>query len=235
MKKIIIAALLILMAAAISGSCYDASQNATVRINLGNIPIAHHQPASFIDRVLNIFAKDAYASNAETYVQKLHIAAVSGDSILVSAGIDAVYVQDDDTGGGSFVELSVPAGKSISIVVVGEITGYVNDVLMTYINYYGYYTTDLEAGSTVTIPVQMNYADMYWINFNRQNNIPPYYLYWDKKPGAVITLTDDSGGVVYRGTGTRVYVDESVIGNTFYLTAEFEFAGVSTQTFNYGW
>lgn len=228
MKKIIISAFIVL--AAVLVSCYDPTQEAKVRINLGNIPLDRNVQVSFLDRLIGLFSTNAYASNAEYYVQKLHIAAVSGDTVLSSASIDAADVEDDVTGEGSFVELNVPAGDDISIVVVGEY-----NLEGTYVNYYGYETTDLNAGSSTTLQIQVNPVSSTLIGFNRQNNILPYYIYWNKIPGAVITVTDDSGGQVYKGTGTRAYVDESQIGNTFYVTAEFGFAGISTQTYDFGW
>lgn len=122
MKKIIIA--ISMAVSLLYTGCYDPD-TATVRINLGNMPIAKHEPVSFIDRVLGLFAKDAYAQTVYDFngVTKVHIGAYSGNSIVSSVSIDAADVDTYLCGAESTcssIEVNVPAGENITILVVGE-------------------------------------------------------------------------------------------------------------------
>lgn len=133
--------------------CYDPD-TATVRINLGNMPIAKHEPVSFIDRVLGLFEKEAYASFAEEYVDIVHIAAYSGDSLLTTLTIKAT----DITMGASsdYVELDVPSGKNITFLVIGSkgIDNNQDGVYEYYTaSFYGYTTQSVKAGETTTVDV----------------------------------------------------------------------------------
>lgn len=227
MKKLIITLLIILTA--VSVSCYDSSRNATVRINLGNMPVAGNMQGTFPERLHDIIFRKAWAQaqTADDLVDKVHIAALSGGTAIAVASIDASDVSTDGTS--DYVELSVPAGGDITIVVVGETADFAA--------YYGTpgNTLNLKAGETTTVTVTMNVIDSAWPNFNRQISVPPYYLSWDAKPGAVVTVRDGSMNVIYSGTGSRVYIPAGLTGSTFYLRAEFPFAGISTITFDYGW
>ncbi|HPS57884.1 MAG TPA: hypothetical protein PK514_07235 [Spirochaetota bacterium] len=144
MKKLLLT--IITLSIITLNGCYDPD-TATVRINLGNMPVAHHEPKSFIDRILGLFEKDAYAVPAD--IVKVHIAAYSGDALLATASINSGDVQLDQKGN-DYVELDVPAGKNITILVVGEL--YIGQGT-PYAEYYGYSKVDLETGITSTVDV----------------------------------------------------------------------------------
>ncbi|HPS57883.1 MAG TPA: hypothetical protein PK514_07230 [Spirochaetota bacterium] len=167
--------------------CYDPD-TATVRINLGNMPIAKHEPKSLIDRVLGLFEKEAQAQyTAEMYVHKIHLAAFSGNGLSTSMTIDAsdvavTYVMVSDQ---STVELTVPAGDNITIAVIGEdINGA--------ITHYGQNNTpiNIKAGSVETVNIQVLTFDSLiasnYFNFHYEGEAVNYnaILAWNRIYGA---------------------------------------------------
>lgn len=170
MKKLLLT--IITLSIITLNGCYDPD-TATVRINLGNIPIAKHEPKSFIDRLLGLFEKNAYASHAEAIVEKVHIAAYTKNSVIATISLDPEDLEMDDVY--DYAELQVPAGEEITFLVVGQQTEYVNDMLTTYAKYYGIsnkYT--LKAGDTVEVPISV-YMNSTWsetirLNYNPDNN-----------------------------------------------------------------
>lgn len=203
--------------------CYDPGKNATVRINLGNIPLAKHvEKKSFIDKIFSLFEKEAYASyaNVEYGLTYIHIAAISGDSVLASASIDATSPDIVTNGGTDIIELEVPAGSDRNIVVLGESAAGV-------ITWYGKTarTYEFAAGDEVDVPVIM--GEIFYYFFNSSWNSALARREWDKIVGASGYNIYSDPGPYYVGSTTNTYYPLSY----FYLQAEFSFAGKCTNRF----
>lgn len=219
MKRTMIS--LIIASIVIMPGCYDPGKNATVKINLGNIPVAKHvEKKTFLDKVFSLFVKDAYASYASTDmgISFIHIAALSGDTVIASVSIDATSPDIVTNGGTDIIELEVPAGSDRRIVVLGE-SG-------NLITWYGVTDRAYEfaAGDEVDVPVIMydisNYSNFVSV-FNLHNNTSLNREEWDKIAGA-------SGYNIYNAAGGFLTTTE----NNFFpftfgynLEVDFSFAG----------
>ena len=136
MKKITISILAVSIL--ILSGCYKGDDIATIRISLGNLPVAKNvQPKTFLDRIRSFFVKDVYAASPDVY-----IAALKDDVALVNISLYSGDITNNT------VELEVPAGDDITILVVT--TNSSNEV-----NYYGYDAVNLEAGKTEDVNIQM--------------------------------------------------------------------------------
>ncbi len=128
--------------------CYDEDKNATVRIKLGNIPIAQQvEKKSLFDKVFSMFVKDACAQQrlSEVYgVYNLHFAAFSGNTLLTNKSINVSNVYLD--GKNSYAELSVPAGDNLTILVLGENGS-------NLITYYGSINVNLQSGENAEVSI----------------------------------------------------------------------------------
>jgi len=168
MKRIIISLISILLL--VFSSCYDDSNKATVRINLGNMPIAKQvENKSFIDKVFSIFVKDAYAQtvpDAPYFVRNIYLAAYREGTLIAKEKMDTTGMDAAN----NVVEFKVPAGDNITILVVGESSYEGQDSKpVYYAKYYGYNSADLKAGSTSIISVQMFQAS--WTFDGNYNNM----------------------------------------------------------------
>lgn len=215
MKKLNVLLILLFSAVLITG-CYDDNKNATVRINLGNMPVAKNiQKRSFIDRVFSVFVKDAYAQTSPLDLIKLHVAAVKDGKVLSS--ID--FTKDEIDSEGSIVELPVPEGVNIAIIAVGEISG-------GYDVYYDGLYTNLVAGEEKTISLTMGYLEsrLAFIRAADDTNAS-----WTGIPGVIEYVLYRDGIEVYRGKNSIWYGDPNT---GFDLNVSF---GVANITYNYGW
>jgi hypothetical protein len=208
--------------------CYDDSNKATVRINLGNVPIAKQvEKKSIIDKVLSIFVKDAYAQ-VPAGVIKVHLAAYRGDSLIAKESINAGGITSN------VVEFIVPAGDNITILVVGESSYEGQDSKpVYYAEYYGYNSADLKAGSTTEISITMTIAR--WNGTIDVNGVPrelfvnpvcgppPFTISWTSAGIKVKYIVVDYSGslpvIKYSGYDTG-YSGEST--ETVELYVEFE-------------
>lgn len=231
MKKLILT--IITLSIITYTGCYDPD-TATVRINLGNMPIAKHETKSLIDRVLGLFVKEAWADPLENVVSgivKVHVAALSGQSVLATASLDASEIEAYNIEvvsdvWVSYLDLEVPAGNNITILVVAESYNANNDTY--YASYYGYNMVDLKPGETTSAQISMEDISDY-ISFNRSlSQVPPYYLYWDKLPGATVIISGSTSGEIYRDKGTRVNVE--AFEDVYTANVIFEFIGLSYST-----
>lgn len=219
MKKFVISALSFLIL--ISSYCYDDTQNATVRINLGNIPVKVSAERSLIDMVSGVLTKNAYAASQQPVLVKLHIAAYSGEGVAAAESISI-------TGGvpPSSVEISVPAGNGIKFLVVAE-----NDLGAA--QYYGFASADLRPGSNndITVSVYDNFsshgAGPSWtslLNFTYSSNSS--LLKWNSigiKVKFVVNRVPLTGGgetLYYQGYNTQLVNTPS--GYSYYIYLEFE-------------
>ena len=227
MKKylIIISALSILF---LSG-CYESEKNATVRINIGNLPIAKQvekKSLSLIDKILLVFTKNAYAQTVPGSVKNVYLGVYEGEKFLTKLSLTVAEINAVN----GIIDLTIPAGDNISIIVV---TDYVygedqnsNPIYKT--EYYGYITRDFKSGETSS--VQINVTNIQTAMGLAKNN-SEYYIYWNKMPGAEFTITDEGGAEIYKGTGTIKYLDQSTIFMTYYSKVHFPFIELSSMTF----
>jgi len=208
-------------------SCYNDSKNATVRINLGNMPIAKQvEKKSLIDKVFSVFVKDAFAVdlNNDMGVIKLHLAAYNGDILLSQESLDTTGMDTDN----NVVDFTVSAKDNVTILVVGE---YDNGDGGIYARYYGYNpeSINLKAGETKQINITMNYIPQ-WnitdstkiISFDCSEGI----CRWDSadiKVKYVLDYSSDGGSTyinVYSGDKTEFSIQD--ITGFYRFRIEFE-------------
>jgi len=229
MKKFVISALSVLLL--IFSSCYDDTRDATVRINLGKIPVAQSKERSFIDRVFGIFTKDAYAFSQQTVLVKLHISAYSGNNVLAAETFSII--------GGvppTYVEITVPAEKNVKILAVAE-----ND--QGTAQYYGFASADLTPGSNNNVIVSVydnstsHGAGPSWagiLNFTYSSNSS--LLKWNSlgiKTKFIVNRVPPTGGpetLYYQGYDTQTVNAQS--GYSYYMYIEFEPFPVKTAAFS---
>lgn len=211
--------------------CYDAN-SAKVRINLGNMPLAHNTQKSFIDRVLGLFEKNAYAVPAGVY--KVHIAAYSDNSAIATASVAAgdVKYQSTAAGGYDYVEIEVPAGKNITILVIGETAGVTNPSSLA--EYFGVNTVNLAAGETaevtVTASIISSISSIIQFDTDTKNN-NPLKLHWNSIGVKTrFKVYNYNGELVYEGYDTSFTLpDKMYCGESFNLEFEFEDFGLKTE------
>lgn len=206
MKKIIFSVYIITLLAL--AGCYDASGDATVKINLGNIPVARYEQRSFIDMFLALFENKAYAQAAPGTVVRVHVSAINGDAILASGSFDIPGDTD-----GSSVELSVPAGNGIDIIVIGENSTGTGE-------YFGYSKADLKTGETTTVNVSP-YTELY---------TQPDNSTWYDKIGMNIVYGETSNTVTWNSPGFHVkyhLYEEEWDGQAYVMVKRYEGYGFS--------
>jgi hypothetical protein len=147
MKKIIIS--LAAASVLLFTGCFIDSDTATVRINLGNIPVAKVEKKSLIDRFLMIFAKEAVAQSVpgDLGISEINFKVFEGDSLLVEKNILISEYPVDN-----IVELTVPAGTNRVIRISAKDIG---GALPAKVVYGVMITTDLPSGQTKEIKAYM--------------------------------------------------------------------------------
>lgn len=155
MKKIIIS--IATISVFIFTSCFTDSDTATVKINLGNIPLAKVEKKSIIDRFVALFLKEAVAQAhpSDLDVTIVHLGAFNANNqLLASQRISSDNYPENNT-----VEFDVPAGVRRKIVVLGEATdpdGEPGDEDENIVGYYGVsIAVDLVAGESETVTIEM--------------------------------------------------------------------------------
>ena len=229
MKKLLLA--IITLTIITLNGCYDPD-TATVRINLGNMPIAHHEPKSFIDKVLGLFEKDAWASDvSDERVDVIHVAAYSGNSVIATMSIDALDAPS--VGNIDVVEFEVPAGEDITIVVLGEEIDTVASGI-DYISYHGSETTSLVAGEIKEIDVTVS-AISNKIAFSTDTESTPALIYWSAIEccsGYLLEYAEDGTNYItlYQGSNTEHEIVNTGEGS-FRLTVLFDNINLKSDTF----
>jgi len=240
MKKIIIAS----AAASVLffTGCFIDSDTATVRINLGNIPVANVEKKSIIDRFLMIFAKEAMAQVASG-VTIVHLGAFDSNNQLLAKKSISV----DNYPENNIVEFDVPARSGVTIVVLGEeeITG---PHPAYEIRYYGKNEVplNLNAGATENVEIWMNtISDLTYLSHFRYTSVPAgnnASMAWDIIFGSstiVLEYNIDQTGsnyvVIYSGAGNSCINNQydSAVGDYYKLTVNFSFAGRSSETISF--
>lgn len=193
MKKIIVSLTAII--ALVFTGCFIDSDTATVRINLGNLPVAKVEKKSFVDRLLMIFSKEAVAMDdnpPETGLTKVHFGAFdSNNQLLAKKTIllsDYLVIYNND----NLVEFLVPARSGVTIVVLGEGD---NDNL-NKIKYYGKsMQLNLTAGATYSEQINMYELNEAYLEFQEGEGD---YLGWKNISGA-------SSYIIYNWEQTEPY------------------------------
>lgn len=220
MKKIL---WIILAFSIILAGCYDDDGTATVRINLGNMPVAQHmQKKSLIDKVLCLFSKEAYAYS-DSYINRLHLVAWQNDSQIA---LNTINTSNLTLGSIDTVEFEVPAEKNITIVVLAEVLYNGQTAMINNISYYGKSesTINLVAGETTTVQISMaglNESSM-------QFSFPNGNLSWIKIPGASgYRLYDETGALIANTT------DNFYNGANYYqFIIDFDYISLSSSQFS---
>lgn len=218
MKRTMIS--LIIASIVVMPGCYDPGKNATVRINLGNIPESAFEPKKhFIDRVLELFSSEAYAQttpNSQGIVM-LYLAALNGDTVMAQRPISINEIDGDSIT--QTVEFEVPAASGIDIVVIAE-NG--SDI----ITWYGKTSepVDLAVGDEISVEVSMQALTYTLLNVHRNPALSR--AEWDKLTGASeYNLYDSSYNLL--GSTTGSYYPMSVSSGN--LEVEFSFAGKNSN------
>lgn len=176
MKKIIIAS------AATSvlffTGCFIDSDTATVRINLGNIPVAKVEKKSLIDRFLMVFAKEAVAQ-VPSEIIAVHLGAFDSNNQLLAK--KSINVSAEEYPENNIVSFDVPARSGVTIVVLGE-----EDLMPTaniqQISYYGKNDVPLNLTAGTTITEEIVVLTLYEMGIGLQSEVLP--ITWDSVIGA---------------------------------------------------
>jgi hypothetical protein len=206
MKKIIISILTITFLIALG--CYKDDGTAKVRISLGNMPVAKNvQPRTFLDKVRSFFVRDAYAADPDIF-----IAAEKDNEILTTVSVNTAEITD------STVEMEVPAGDEITILVVNASAGIVQN--------YGTQKVNLEAGKTEDITIGL-IPPAWSIDTGTCSNT---IASWPKSD--FITkyyIKDIDGFLLYEGYNNQIEVNFG----SYYLYVEFIPFNVETTGFSF--
>jgi len=240
MKKIILLLILIISLIVITG-CYDNNDTATVRINLGNLPLAKQvEQKSLIDKILCFFSKEAYAYPSGNNLSKLHLVALKGDFRIALKSLDiSTFTEGEYT---DIVELDVPAGDNITIAVLGEI-----DLMpianIQNIKYYGKTEKPviLAAGDVTTVSIQMNdISNIINLEVTETANGQDHLVTWNSIPGSTnyyleFQPQEDPWGLIYLGQSNFFLNVDGVSQASMYyrLTIEFSYINKSTDYLNY--
>ncbi len=230
MKKIAITFILIFSITLIS-SCYDDNGTATVKINLGNIPMAQNlNKKSIIDRILCLFSTNAYAYPYSSII-KLHLVAWQNDSPLALSTIDtSELILESPT---DAVEFEVPAGDDITIVVLGEETSYATkgttapSETESTIRYYGKSESiNLTAGGEATVQVSMGYISSI---FNPQQITGLSRIEWDAITGATgYKIYDVNSLLLLASVSDPDYT--GTLGSSYDVSVEFSYIEKESET-----
>ncbi len=256
MKKIIIS-----IAAAsvfLFTGCFTDSDTATVRINLGNLPVAKVEKKSLIDRFLMIFAKEAVAQDSELEymgITKVHLGAFDkNNKLLKKQPFDVAQLEeisdDENEPFTTTVEFDVPARSGVRIVVLGEI--YEPDLGGNIAGYYGCSEPqNLTAGATEEVEVQMEYLT-YLLNLDNTQNIINLQIYgepeddyviikWNRIYGVsnyILNFSDEDDDFEEIGRVPNeelVYPSEyiDIDDGSYQIELEFKFAGINSVPVNF--
>lgn len=183
--------------------CYRGDDNATVKLNLGNLNAARQiKGQSFVDRILLIFEKNAYAQTAPVDLLKVHIGVYDGKNLL-----EKISVNIGDIPASHIITLEVPAGDNRTILVIGE-----NN--LNQAGYYGYSDVNLVAGVTAEVTISLHTAD--WIPLFSPDPAYPRSFTMDNS-GSIVKFLWTSSGV-----RTKYIVEEAFTSNIIYSGYEFE-------------
>lgn len=226
MKKIIIS--LAAASVLLFTGCLIDSDTATVRINLGNIPVAKVEKKSLIDRFLMIFAKEAVAQEVPygIEVQVVHLGAFdSNNQLLAKKSINVT--QGEPTPAApppTIVEFDVPARSGVTIVVLGEFTPIVAPG-PPVITYYGKNETplNLTAGATESISIVMDPLERELLNL--VYDYEPYSISWDNIVGSSAYKMYDPDYEFVNSSKINKTTDTSIR----FMKIEFNFTGRDSE------
>jgi len=240
MKKIIIS--LAAASVLLFTGCFIDSDTATVRINLGNIPVAKVEKKSLIDRFLMIFAKEAVAQEVpvSTGVSVVYLGAFDANNqLLAKKSINVTQVEEGPVAINTVVEFDVPARSGVTIVVLGE---QVWEGDGSNLFYYGNsIQLVLTAGTTETVEIGMqtfdfliieeNYFNFRYTSAPETSNAP---IAWDRIYGASkieleyqYVQEPSDYQIIYIGSGISCLNElyEIASGDNYRIKFYFNFAG----------
>jgi hypothetical protein len=204
--------------------CYQSNDNAKVRINLGNLHAVQGIPEkSFLDKVMQIFYREAYAQAAPGDLMTVHFGIYTGRTLIEKRSINIADIPSSQ-----IIEIEVPAGDDRTVLVIGENTS-------NQAGYFGFNNVNLKAGETADVTVKLTVAQWDGISLD-ENGVPrevtstpncgpaPYTITWTHAGlKAVRYLIIDTSPVPeeikYSGYDTE-YNDNS--SNNYWFYVEFE-------------
>ncbi|MFA5518769.1 MAG: hypothetical protein WDA74_05875 [Spirochaetota bacterium] len=244
MKKIIIS-----IAAAsvfLFTGCFTDSDTATVRINLGNLPVAKVEKKSLIDRFLMIFAKEAVAQEVPEWlgITVVHLGAFDeNNKLLAKKRIKATPVSSGSMN--TYVEFDVPARSGIRIVVLGE----QEEQTENFAEFYGCSVPlNLTAGDIEEVEVQMEYLTnilggwsyIYEINFWYEGEPGDDYVVikWDRLYGVSNYILkfgyENDFEVIYKGSNEElIYYGDDLNDGSYQIELEFKFARINSDAVDF--
>ncbi|PKL17689.1 MAG: hypothetical protein CVV49_09870 [Spirochaetae bacterium HGW-Spirochaetae-5] len=194
---------MLLFSSLILTGCYQGDDKSTVRINLGNLnAINRVQNKSFIDKILMIFTKEAYAQTAPADLLKIHVGVYNGKILIEKLSLSLSEIPSS-----KIIEVEVPAGDNRTILVIGE-------NILNQAGYYGYSNTDLVPGVTAAVTIALQAA--FWEPLFSPDPAYPRSFAIDNSVSPVRFLWTGSG------VRTRYYVEEDFTGNVIYSGYGFE-------------
>ena len=229
MKKIIIS--LSTITVLVFTGCFIDSDTATVRINLGNIPVAKVEKKSLIDRFLMIFSKEAEAMAGnppwDLNVTKVHLGAFDANNQLLAK--KSILISSYPTN--HIVEFDVPARNGVTIVVLGEV--YYGEET-PYIEYYGKADSDLQeqplnltAGTSVEVEILMFQLNYEYISLYFNGALSRHE--WDKITGASrYNIYGGDNNILQSNLNNYFYPVDGIF--SYFLEIDFQFSGRRSNT-----
>lgn len=258
MKKIIIA--LATISVFIFAGCFADSDTATVKINLGNIPLtktAKVEKKSIIDRFLMIFVKEAVAAQqvpGDIGISVVHLGAFDENNKLLTN--KSIEVTDDgEWGEPTYVEFDVPAKNGIRIVVLGEEKETDFGDIATW---YGCSVPlNLTAGDTEEVDVQMEdltdifhgETERYNMDFRYDEEHPDHNpnpdfgigfvaIKWNRIYGVSNYILkfgyENDFEVIYKGSNEElIYYGDDLNDGSYQIELEFKFARINSDAVDF--
>lgn len=259
MKKIIIS--LIAASIFIFTGCFADSDTATVRINLGNLPVAKTakvEKKSLIDRFLMFFAKEAVAQPSDVSV--IHLGAFDANNqLLAKKNVTAMLYGEPVPV--NTVEFDVPARSGVRIVVLGEQETIGGPAPTDIATWYGCSKPrNLTAGATEEVEVKMEELfSLFGFHNNKFNfrydeehpdhnpsdiPFPSVAIKWDRIYGVSRYILgyawnqENPGNYINIHDGSNENCINDIFnpaaGTMYRIKLEFKFAGINSEQILFG-
>jgi hypothetical protein len=200
--------------------CYQSNDNAKVRINLGNLHAVQGIPEkSFLDKVMGIFYREAYAQAAPGDLMTVHFGIYTGKTLIEKRNINIADIPSSQ-----IVEIEVPAGDDRTVLVIGENTS--NEA-----GYFGFINVNLRAGETADVTVKLTVAR--WDGTFDENGVArdvtsdptcgsaPYHMTWTSagvKAASYLIIDNGPVPAEIKYSGYDTEYDDNVSNNyEFYV------------------
>lgn len=229
MKKIIVS--LTATIALVFTGCFIDSDTATVRINLGNMPVAKVEKKSIFDRIVMLFVKEAVAMAGnppwDLNVTKVHLGAFDSNNQLLAK--KSILISSYPTN--HIIEFDVPARNGVTIVVLGEV--YYGEGT-PIIEYYGKADSDIQeqplnltAGTSVNVRIYIYELNYLYVNIHSNEALSRRE--WDKVIGASsYNIYGQDNEILQSNLNNYFYPVDGIFN--YYLEIDFQFSGRKSNT-----